>query len=143
MEEGGYPAEPAPLGKDLANAVLALDLASSLLDVARERFLQGDYHGSLEQSRDAIRVASSAILFKDGYVSASFESTLNYFLKNYPGAFPLDEWRELETAYTEYGLFSMIMKALKKEKKAGEDEANAAIAAASAFITCAKARMGL
>ena len=142
MEEAGYPIEPVPLGKDLASAVLALDLASSLLDIARERFLRGDYHGSLEQSRDAIRVASSAMLFKDGYISASFESTLNYFLKNYPGAFPLDEWRGLETAYTQYGLFSMIMKALRKEKKAGEDEASAAIAAASAFINSARARMG-
>jgi len=135
---------PPSTGPDFASAVLALDLASNMLDQAKEKFERGDFAGSMEDSRNAVRVATSAILFKDGFVSDSFESTLNHLLKNYPGAFPLEEWRKLEISAPEngYGLYHMMVVALRMVKKADEDEAGKAIAIAAMFINSARAEMG-
>lgn len=135
---------PPSQGPDFASAVLALDLASSMLDEAKERFARGDFAGSMEESRNAVRVATSAILYKDGFVSDSFESTLNHLLKNYPGAFPLDEWRRMESNAPDrgYGLYHMMLQALKMAKKADEDAASKAIATADMFINSARAEMG-
>jgi hypothetical protein len=143
MEEGGYVSAPVRTQPDMASALFALELASGMLDSARERFARQDYNGAFEESRNAVRMASSAILFRDGYVSDNLESTVSYLLQRYPGAFPVEGWQGLEDIPLEDtpGLFNMVLSAVGRLKKAGEQEASEALALAAAFVESAWAEM--
>ncbi len=128
---------------DTASAILALQLAAESLGEARARFSRRDYTAALELSRNAMRLASSALLFRDGCVCPTLESASSYLAWRYPGSFPLDEWERLESIPIEDspGLYNMILSALGKLKKAGEQEATDALSAASIFIESARAEM--
>ena len=144
MDEGGYVSGPLRTQPDMASAVFALERASYMLESARERFGRRDYPGAFEESRNAIRMASSAMLFRDGYVSENLETTVSYLVQRYPGAFPVEEWQRLEDVPMEDtpGLYNMILGAMGKIKKTGEQEAMEAMALADAFIGSARAEMG-
>lgn len=145
MERGGTHSVIIRAEPDRASAAFALAAASELLTLARVRLGRKDFSGSFEESRNAIRMASSAILFRDGYVADSFDSTLLYLLKHYPGMLPLDDWQRLEQipAYDTPGLYNMLLSAMGKLKKTGEQEAKQAVVVAEAFIASARAEMGL
>jgi uncharacterized protein (UPF0332 family) len=139
MEEAGL-AEIVRITPDSGSAIFALGLASEAIERARERFFRGDYRRSLEESRNAMRLASSALLFRDGYVSDSLEATIYYMLQHYPGSFPLDSWVSIERIPTGEtpGLYYMVLGALGRLKKAGEEEAKIGIAAAEMFLESAR-----
>jgi hypothetical protein len=145
MERAGTHSVIVRAEPDRASAAFALATASELLVLANERLGRGDFRGSFEESRNAIRMASSAILFRDGYIADSLDSTLIYLLKHYPGILPLDDWQRLEQmpAYDSPGLYNMLLAAMGKLKKTGEQEAKEAVMVAGAFIESARAEMGL
>jgi|GEM_PF-1401064 len=106
---------------DSENAYFALTVAADLLGSAQSKMGLKDYAGSLVDSKNCIRMSASALLYKDGYVAGTFESTLFYLEKNYAGMFPLEDWKIIENMTPEEkgGLFEAISKALGIKKKQG------------------------
>src|SRR4030095_7106726 len=139
MDEASYAEQLARQKPDLASALYAMDLALEMLQSAKEKLSKEDYRGAFDASKNAVRLASSAVMFRDGYVSDNLESTAAYLLQKYPGDFPVEEWHKLEEMTIEggYGLYYMIMKAMGKVKKAGEAEAIEAFEVANHFIQSA------
>jgi len=143
MDEEGAASEITRISPNRAGALIALQSASDLLLLARELFSHGDFRGALLESRNAIRLSSSALLFSDGVVSDNLETTLAYLSERHPGALPIEEWHRLEEAPDEDspGLYGMILAAMGKLKKTGRQEAKDAIALAESFILSASAEM--
>ena len=69
---------------DLDSALCAIDTASEMLNAAAEKLSQKDYATAFNDSRDSMRVAISALLFKDGVIASTFEATADYLEKHYP-----------------------------------------------------------
>ncbi len=84
------PAEPE-------RAMYALSVAAGLLASAREKADSSEYGESVRMCRDSMRVASSAVLFRDGLVSGDFESSYSYLKKKYGGKIDADKWKEVES----------------------------------------------
>jgi hypothetical protein len=139
MNEGAYVTSLIPKKPDYASALIALNAASDLLESAREKLLHDDLPGALESSRDAIRMATSALLFRDGYVAASLEATADYLSKKYPGIFPLGEWDIVEVAASgRITLYKFLLSAMGKLKKSDRQEADRAVETAETFIQTAR-----
>jgi hypothetical protein len=143
MDRGGAFSGFARISPDRASALVALYSASDLLTLAKERFSHRDFHGAVIESRNAIRLASSALLFSEGVVSGSLDATLAYLIEHHPGALPIDEWQRLEETpdADSPGLYNIILGAMGKLKRTGEQEANEAIIVAEAFIASARAEI--
>lgn len=140
MEEGALSRDFAKIEPDKTSALFALDLASEALLSARERFFRGEYRVSLEESRNAMRLASSALMFRDGYVGGSLDAAVFYISRRYPGMFPVEAWESVERIPVEDtpGLYNMVLSALGRLRKAGEKEARDAIVIAEMFLESAK-----
>jgi hypothetical protein len=145
MDEGQGQADMAAVAPDRAGAAGALSLASRMLALSIERLEAGDYAGSVGESRNAIRLASSAMLMCDGVVVGSLEATAEYLARNHPGVFLVEEWVALEqaAAVETPGLYNMLLTAMGKVKKTGEQEAKEAMRVAEAFVSSAKSEMSL
>ncbi|MFH0884378.1 MAG: hypothetical protein V1861_01570 [Candidatus Micrarchaeota archaeon] len=145
MDREGAFSEIARGSPDRASALVALHTASDLLLLAREHYSHGNFREAAIESRNAIRLASSALLFSDGVVSASLDSTLTYLFERHPGALPLDDWQRLEETpdADSPGLYILLLAAMGKLKRTGEQDAKEAIIVAEAFIASAMAEMSL
>lgn len=142
MDEGGYASALVPKHPDYGSAIVAISAASDLLALAREKLAREDAEGAMEGSRDAIRLASSAILFRDGYVSGSLEDTADYIAKKYPGLFPIEGWERIEIASSpRVTLYKMFLSAMGKIKKPGRESAEEAIITAETFIESARSEL--
>ena len=84
------------IGAEPERAVYALSVAVEMLQSAEENATKSSFEDSLMQSRDSMRIASSAILFRDGFIAPDLESSCSYLKKKYGDALPLDEWKEVE-----------------------------------------------
>ncbi|HSB47699.1 MAG TPA: hypothetical protein VLD37_06830 [Candidatus Bilamarchaeum sp.] len=142
MTEGAFASSLVPKKPDYASALIALNAATDLLESAREKMTHDDLPGALENSRDAIRLASSALLFRDGYVAGSLEDTASYLSKRYPGVFPLADWDTLEVAASgRVTLYKLLLSAMGKIKKDAREEAGRALTTAEAFISSARSEL--
>ena len=123
MDEEHSPQQFVRIDPNMMRAISAINTAFSVLDNAVYKLKQRDFGGSVEESKIAMRFAASAILFHDGYIASTFESTKDYIEKTYPGRFPLDDWHEAEITITGEGpgLLNMIYRLsgeLAEKKKA-------------------------
>lgn len=139
MEEPSPSPSSLRTGPDMASAIYAVSIAADMLESAKERFSEGDLQGALENSRDAIRIASSAVLFRDGYITDDFDKTVRYLSRRYDSIFPLREWERVEMTYLgEGGLYNIILKAVGKQRKSDEEKVHDAVAVAERFIETAR-----
>ena len=99
-------------------AIEAVNLASELLEQARIYFEEGNYEECMNRSRDAVRVASSALLFGDGFVASTFEDTLEYIKTRYPAKFPINDWMRLENVSIIDGIKYLLLSREKKKEEA-------------------------
>ena len=121
----------------------AYELASERLELARRSFYDGDMQAALENSRDCMRLVSSAILFRDGYVTNDFDKTVRYLSKRYDSIFPLRDWERAEMTYLgSGGLYNMIMAAMGKPKKTDRELVGEALKAAERFFETARRELG-
>src|SRR5262249_21390411 len=128
---------------DHGGAMFALGLAVDMLQEAREMRESNDYHAALEDSRDAIRIACSAIMLRDGYVTDDFDKTVKYLLEHYDSLFPVREWERVEMTYLgEGGLYNMLMRAMGRSKKTDDELVNEALSVAEKFISAATKELG-
>ncbi len=135
---GEYAREPGK-GPDPASASHAAYLAESVLELAKEAFASGDYHLALAHTKDAIRLASSAVLIRDGYITDDFDKTVVYLSKRYGPAFPIRGWEKVEMTYLGGGgLYNAILRAMGKPVRSDRELVGEAIAVAETFITTAR-----
>ena len=120
---------------DFASALLAFEVAEGLLVSAKNYLDNENFPEALSESKNAIRTAASALLLKEGYVASTLESTISYLEHNHPSALPVENWRIVENMNVS-GLFSIIMKLLKKSTDQGD--VNKAILIAEEFLNSAK-----
>ncbi len=123
---------------DMISALQAVEAASQMLLRASDMLKGGDYSGSLEQSRGALRVAASALLYKDGIIAQTFEATTEHIEKSYPKTFPLKDWHKIEKTVTGDGpgLLNLLIRA--SGKQAGIPEARHALNIATIFLNNVK-----
>jgi uncharacterized protein (UPF0332 family) len=143
MDEDSFDSDIVSIRPDLAGAVFAISIASEMLNNARERFARSDYTGALEESRNSMRMASSALLLKNGHMAGSFEATAAYLSRCYPGRFPLRTWYRAETTviHKQGGLYGMLAGAIGKATKNLQQDANDAINAADGFLDAVRREM--
>lgn len=128
---------------DMISALSAVEVASEMLLLASDMLKGGDYSGSLEQSRGALRVGASALLYKDGIIAQTFEATAEHIEKSYPKMFPLKDWQKIEKTVTGEGpgLLNLLIRASGKE--AGVPEAMHALNVATNFLNNVKQLVSL
>ena len=66
-------AEVVIVKPDAAQAIAAVTVADELLTSASERLNSDDFGNSFEDSRGSIRVAVSALMFRDGVIAQTLE----------------------------------------------------------------------
>jgi len=129
---------------DLAGAVLATHIASEMLMSAKEKYEKRVYDDSVSDSRDAIRVAASAVLLRDGYVASTFEATYSYLSHHYQDRLSLEPWHSMEksTWGDGQGIIYRILKAIGIIKQVDKKQAKEAIATAEKFLHSASEMVG-
>lgn len=121
-------------------AIYALSIAAELLQSAQDNASDSSFEEAIIQSRDSIRMASSAILFKDGFVATDLESSCTYLKKKYSKAIPVDEWRHVETLANSgpfdrlVGLFGIGKGRLEKNAKEALEAANRFLSASTFLL---------
>jgi hypothetical protein len=115
-------------------AVYAISVANELLLSAQKKASKSSFEEAIIESRDSMRIASSAILFRDGYIANDLESSCIYLKKKYGDVVPVDEWRFVESMVQSSPIDSLVSK-LGFGKTNREDQAKKAINAADRFIS--------
>jgi hypothetical protein len=121
------------IGPEPERAIYALSVAAQLLEEAR---IQSGESASVEtviKARDSMRIACSAILFKDGYVAADFDSSVAYLRSKYGEKVPINEWRDIELMAKGSPL-ERITNFLGLAKNQGQENAKKALEAAGRFL---------
>jgi hypothetical protein len=128
---------------DMISALAAVDAASQMLLLASQMLEVGNCPESLEQSRRALRVAASALLFKDGVIAQTFEATAEHIEKSYPKMFPLKDWQEIEKKVTGDGpgLLNLLVRASGRQP--GMPDARNALNVATNFLNNVKQLVSL
>ncbi len=76
-------------------AMHAIETAKELLNSAEELLETGDYESAYGNALNAMRMASSALMFLDGQIAQTLETAVEY-IKNTHSKIPVDEWRDAE-----------------------------------------------
>ncbi|MBU0591812.1 hypothetical protein KKF81_00270 [Candidatus Micrarchaeota archaeon] len=121
---------------DMPSAVEAISSASEALNFAKEKFNQQNYGESIHESKSAIRLASAAVLFRDGYIASTLNATIRYLEEHYPDKFPNEDWKKLELIPDGEGpgLMNIIIRMLKNSDNRKRD-AEHAISVAEKFLS--------
>ena len=124
------------IAPDPVGAMLAVSLASDMLDSARENLYKNDFDQTMENSLHSIRAAASAILLKQGHIASTFEATYGFLYSNFPHELSLDSWKSLETSSfgTNRGMAYSIFKTIGIIKKTDEQQAKQALKTAEKFL---------
>lgn len=130
---------------NISKSVFALELAANLLDVAKEKLDCGDHVAAFEEARNSIRIASSAILFRDGCNLYNLEDTSSYLCHTYPHIFNVKEWKHLESIdlATGPGFYNVLLKLVRKIINIEKHESKQAILFAWQFLDSAHSVIGL
>jgi len=82
-----------------SRAFYAIITAASILIEAKQKADESKFDEALELTRDSMRLASSAVLFRDGFVAVDLSSSIEYLTKNYKDQIPVEEWKSVETTF--------------------------------------------
>jgi uncharacterized protein (UPF0332 family) len=131
---------PNPVG-----AVMALDAAADLLASASDKLAREDYEGAFSDARNSMRLVSSALLLRDGYVAVTLEATTSYLEERYTGLVPVEPWREMETAFPgeTAGIMGRLLSTLGKNKRIDLESTEQALATARSFLRSARTILGV
>lgn len=121
---------------DLAGAILATHIASEMLASAKEKYESMTYSDSFSDSRNAMRIAASAVLLRDGYVASTFEASYEYLSYHYKDRLSLASWYSMErTLWADgQGLICRLLQAVGLIKKMDKKQAKEAITTADKFL---------
>lgn len=115
-----------------------INTAEEFLKNSMFSFQKGDYPSSFEDSRNALRLAASALLFKNGLIGKTLEATINHIESKYPDIFPCKEWVIIEKTISGFGpgMFNILILALNKG--ADKEKAQFAYSTAEKFVKLVK-----
>ncbi|MBN1170478.1 hypothetical protein JXA56_05620 [Candidatus Micrarchaeota archaeon] len=131
-------AETAITEPDYIQASIAINAASEMLNSAKEKMKFRDYGNSFEDARNVIRIAVSALMFKDGMIVQTFDATIQYLNEKYPETFPVEKWKSIEKTMTGEGpgLVNRIIEIIGKKPR--EADAGDAVKVANEFLNTVK-----
>jgi uncharacterized protein (UPF0332 family) len=135
------PVDLVKINPDPSRAISAVMVAEELLESAKEKFRERKRDEALEDVKNAIRMASSAMLYYDGYVARTLDTTCYYLQNHYPEKFPTNEWRIIEVGTkTGVRIIDTVLDklGLKKKEESRVDEVGRAIAIATVFVQSVK-----
>ena len=130
------PVDLLRINPEPSKAIYAVEMAEEFLKTAKMKIGEGKKDAALDDVKNAIRMASSALLYYDGYVANSLDTTCYYLQNHYPKKFPTEEWRVIEVGTkTGVRIVDAIFEkfGLKKEEPK-VDEVGRAIAIATVFV---------
>jgi hypothetical protein len=84
------------IGPEPERAIYALTIAAQLLEEAKDQAEESVFEQTIIKARDSMRIACSAILFKDGFIAPDLDSSCNYLRKKYGERIPINEWKHVE-----------------------------------------------
>ena len=136
--------ELTQIAPDPVGAMLAVSLASDMLDSARENLYKNEFDQTMENSLHSIRAAASAILLKQGCIASTFEATHSFLYSNFPHELALDSWEFMEKSSfgTNRGMAYFLFKAIGIIKKTDEQQAKQAIKTAEKFLASVQDILG-
>lgn len=114
-------------------AAYALEVAAALLGTAMEMAEKSEYDEAIVSARDAMRMAGSALLFKDGLVSSDLGSSCSYLKKKYGDELPVSEWERVE-ALSKTSILDKLADFLGSGKDRLEKDALQAMESAHRFL---------
>ncbi len=134
------PVDLLKINPEPSKALYAVEMAEEFLKNAKTKIGEGKKDEALDDVKNAIRMASSALLYYDGYVANSLDTTCYYLQNHYPKRFPTDEWRVIEVGTkTGVRVFDSILEKLGLKKKEPKiDEVGRAVAIATVFVQSVK-----
>jgi hypothetical protein len=115
-------------------AAYALEVAASLLGSAKEMAEKSSFDEAIVSARDSMRMAGSALLFKDGLVSTDLDSSCQYLAEKYGSELPVDEWRRVEQL-TRTSFIDKLADIFGSSKNRLEKNADLAMEAAHKFLS--------
>ncbi|VVC04084.1 Uncharacterised protein [Candidatus Bilamarchaeum dharawalense] len=129
---------------DLSRASFALDVAMYMLDTAKDKFNEKNYVAAFEESRNSVRMASSAILFRDGRVFKTLNQTMDYLDRTY-STFPIKEWKHLESIdlASGSGSYHVLLRLVRKIFNIEKHESKQALLLAWRFLDSTRGEFGL
>lgn len=125
-----------------SKAMFAIEAAADLVESARIGIRQNNFEQAYEDSKNAIRMASSAIMYNDGYIANSLDGAYDYMEKVQGKKELVEDWRNIEIKSPENtGFFDRILDFLRLKKKSyvnTEESARKALSVAEVFVQSAR-----
>jgi hypothetical protein len=121
---------------EAGRAIYALSVAAELYESAEQKVAESSFEDSIGLSRDCMRLASSALLFQDGYIATDLDSSCGYLKKRYGGALPVTEWVAVEGMASERPA-DRILGIFGRGKGIPEQNAKKALESAKRFLDAA------
>ncbi len=125
-----------------SKAMFAIEAASGLLETAKIGIVQKRYEDAYEDSRNAIRLASAAIMYNDGYVANTVNGAYDYMEQAHGKKSLVDEWKEVEIKSPQNkGIVQIILEFLRIRKSSevnNETSARKALSVAETFVQSAR-----
>lgn len=125
-----------------SKAVFAIETALRLYETAKTDMENRRYDDAYAGSKNAIRMASAAIMYNDGYVANTMEGAYEYIEKNYGDKMVVGEWKDVEIKAPENkGIIETILEIIGiRRRKEGEEaeRAEKALSVAKTFIESAR-----
>ena len=101
-----------------SKAIFALETAFGLLEVAKRDIKNRQYEDAYEDSKNAMRMASAAVMYNDGYFASTIDSTYEYVERKYGETRLVKEWKNIEEKSPENrGFVEKLLEALRLRKK--------------------------
>jgi uncharacterized protein (UPF0332 family) len=125
---------------DAERAVYALSVAMELIRSAEDEASRSQYRDSVDSARNSMRMAASALLFRDGYVATDLETSCSYLRRHYADIVPVDDWVAVE-AMAHPKPFEQLGAIFSMAKSKPHDTAIRALEAAGRFVQAAAAAM--
>ena len=124
-----------------SKAIFALETAFGLLEVAKGEMENKQHEDAYEDSKNAMRMASAAIMYNDGYFASTIDGTYEYVEKKYGESGLVKEWKIVEEKSPENrGFVNKLLEALGlRKRKDMETDARRAFSVAETFVQSAKA----
>ncbi|MEM2909265.1 MAG: hypothetical protein QXT05_00270 [Candidatus Bilamarchaeaceae archaeon] len=115
-------------------ALQAVSVAKELLRCAEEYIAAEKYGEAYSNALNAMRFASSALMFFDGCIIQSLEDAVAYIKRNYP-TLPVEEWKKAEYRDpSKKGLVESLSELFNPAKKDEKKETAETVSIAKVFV---------
>ena len=126
-----------------SRAIFAVETAAHLIEAAKTELENRRYEEAYEDAKNAIRMASAAMMYNDGYVANNIEGAYEYMDKKYGEKVMVKEWKTVEVRSPENrGIIDRLLEMLRLKKRKEDEmeiDARKALHVAEVFVESGKA----